>query len=205
MSNLKSDIKQLVTNEVGVRIEDALEVAKKDLASVDGKCVAFNEASKAAESLLVHVDKDVDENKYDPAVAEHVKRYILRMSNALMNMANQAKQLSVIQQGKVLGLEYSVKIIENMLDLEKKKANAQEQLKLAGQGEDHRPIPREVSFKEQRLAEDKLKIVPDVTTENVKAKDVEVLEETSSVPKTVEPQAEPPRRRRGIKSNAVNS
>jgi hypothetical protein len=181
MSVLKSEMKQLVTHEVGVRVEDALEGAKRDLAVLEGRQGAFADGAKAAEALLGSVDKDIDEEKYDPATGEHVKRYVLRCAHALANLSANAANLRIAQTGKVQGFQHTVSLLQNMIEAEKAKvaaAVATESLPPPENPRDREAGTRPVSIKELRLAEE-------------------------AAPKAL-PEAAPPKRR-GRKPRAANS
>lgn len=164
MSALKAELKMLVTHEVGVRVDDSLEVAKKDLAMLEGRQVSLGDAAKTIETLLEHVDKDLEEEKLPEEAAQHVKRYIVRGVNALQNLAQQATNNRIAQTGRVQALEQTVTMLKNMVDAERSKAEA---IKLAESTESAgtTPVPvnghaREtgvrpaMSIKEQRLAEE---------------------------------------------------
>lgn len=160
MSVLKSELKQLVTHEVGVRVEDALEAAKKDLSLLEGRQGAFADGAKALEGLLGSVDKDIAEEKYDEAVGEHVKRYITRSVHALNNLAANASNLRIAQTGKVQGLAQTITLLQNMMEAEKAKAAAV----VAAESQPPSENPRErdmgtrpASIKELRLAEEATK------------------------------------------------
>lgn len=156
MSVLKSELKQLVTHEIGVRVEDAKEAAQKELHALEGKQAAFLEGSKAVEALMVGIDKDVSEEKYGLEVAEVAKRYMTRAVNALQNLSMQASQLRVAQSGKVQGFEHTVKLLSNLIEQEKAKAAALQTVpEAAPPGDRDRPAGlRPVSIKAQRLAEE---------------------------------------------------
>jgi hypothetical protein len=124
MSVLKSEMKQMVTHEVGVRVEDALEAAKKELSLLEGRQSAFADGAKSLEALLGLVDKDIEETKYDAAVGEHVKRYILRSVHALNNLAANAANLRIAQTGKVQAYTQTISLLQNMIEAEKAKAAA---------------------------------------------------------------------------------
>lgn len=124
MSILKAELKMMVTHEVGVRVDDSLEVAKKDLAMLESRQVTFGDAAKAIETLLQHVDKDLEEEKLPEEVAQHVKRYIVRGVSALQNLAQQAANNRMAQTGRVQGLEQTVVLLKNMVDAERAKAEA---------------------------------------------------------------------------------
>jgi hypothetical protein len=160
MSLLKSELKQLVTTEIGVRVEDALELAKRDLTALEARKAAFQEGSNAVEALMAAVDRDVDEAKFDPPTSLIVKRYLERSVNALRNMSLHSQNQMIAQAGKVQGLQQTVSLLQAIIDDEKKKA---EQMRaavaaqvtsspaLAQSSVDVRPPP---SIKEQRLAEE---------------------------------------------------
>lgn len=155
MSVLKSELKQLVTHEVGVKIDDVLEAARRDYVMLEGRQTAFQDGSKAPEALMVSVDKDVEEGKYDLKTAEIVKRYLSRCSNALQNLSVQAANMRIAQGGKVQGFEQTIAVLKAILDAEKSKVEAVNGV--AGV-EDLNPRDRPVgvapvSLKEQRLAE----------------------------------------------------
>jgi len=161
MSILKSELKQLVTHEIGVRVDDALEAAKRDLSVIEGRQAAFADGAKAVEDLLTAVTKDVDDGKFELETAEHVKRYVMRSAEALKNLSHQAMNLRIAQTGKVQGFDHTVKLLANMIEDEKKKL-AQQVAAAAAAGESlpkeefaERPAaPRLMSIKEQRLAEE---------------------------------------------------
>jgi hypothetical protein len=157
-SILKTELKQLVTYEIGARVEDSFEEAKRGLAIFEGRQTAMLDGASALEKLLSFVDTDVTEGKIDLPTAEVSKRYIMRGVNALQNLAQQASNLRLTQAGKISGLEQTVALLKNMADAEtaklaQLKSVAAEPPPSAGDG------PREVgtrplSIKEQRLAED---------------------------------------------------
>ncbi len=157
MSVLKSELKQLVTHEVGVRVEDALEAAKKEQATLEGKQSGFLDGAKAVEALLTLVDKDLTEEKVDLPTAEAIKRWLLRAFTALQNLSQQASNLKVIQMGKVQGFEHTVKLLQNMIEQEKQKAAQLVAAQEAPPPENPRERPvgvAPVSIKALRLAED---------------------------------------------------
>jgi len=158
-SILKTELKQLVTFEVGARVEDSFEEAKRGLAIFEGRQTAMLDAAKAVEQLLAFVDTDVTEEKIDLEAATVAKRYIMRAVNALQNLSAQAQNLRMAQTGKVSGLEQTVALLKNMADAEMAKlvqlrATEQAATSVASGGalrEVGTPPP---SIKEQRLAEE---------------------------------------------------
>lgn len=158
MSVLKAELKMLVTHEVGVRVDDSLEVAKKDLAMLESRHVTFGDAAKAIETLLQHVDKDLAEEKLPEEVAQHVKRYIVRGVSALQNLAQQAANQRIAQTGRVQGLEQTVAMLKNMVDAERAKAESLKTAETAPEPTNPRDRVNgqrpAATIKELRLAED---------------------------------------------------
>jgi hypothetical protein len=157
VSTLKSELKQLVTHEIGVRVEDSLESAKRDLHALEGRVTAFTDGAKTVEAMLAHVDKDIEEGKMDLPTAEHAKRYLVRSVNALTNLAQQAVNYRIAQAGKVAGIEGTMVMLKNMIDSEKTKVEALLAAASAPPVENPRDRPvgvAPVSIKAQRLAEE---------------------------------------------------
>lgn len=157
MSVLKSELKQLVTHEVGVRVEDALEGAKKELSVLEGRQTGLVDGAKIVEALLGFVDKDVEEGKTDLPTAEVAKRFILRGVHALNNAAQNAANLRMAQTGKVQALTQTVDMLSEMVEKEKAKAEAIREAEAAAPSENARDRVlgvAPVSIKELRLAEE---------------------------------------------------
>lgn len=162
MSVLKSELKQMITHEIGVRVEDAMDAAKTELAVLEGRQAAFLDGSKAVEALMGAVDKDVETEKYGLEVAEVAKRYLSRAVNALQNLSVQASQFRIAQTGKVQGFDHTVKLLANIVASEKAKiaelqaqgAAAEGSTESAPENLRDRPVGlRSVSIKAQRQAE----------------------------------------------------
>ena len=117
-SILKTELKQLVTHEIGVRVEDSFEEAKRGLAIFEGRQIAMLDGAKAVEQLLSLVDADVTEGKMDLPMAEIVKRYVSRAANALHTLAQQAANLRMAQTGKVTGIEQTMNLLKKMVEAE---------------------------------------------------------------------------------------
>lgn len=148
MSILKAELKQLVTHEIGVRIDDALEAAKRELSVLDGKHAAFTDGAKAIEALQAMVDKDVEEEVFDLKTAAVVKKYVTRGVNALQNLAQQASLHKIGQTGKVQGFEHTISLLKGIFEAEKAKA---EQLRASA---DEEGRPRELRSIRQRRQEE---------------------------------------------------
>jgi hypothetical protein len=156
----KADVKIAVACDLGARVEDSLEAAKAEVIRQEGSTSAFIQGTKACEALATHVDKDIDEGKFDLECAAHVKRYVERCANAMRNLGAHAEQGRIHALGKVAAYETTVKVVAKYRDEEQQKAMAvREALARGGMKkseggaivEDHtRP---KLSIKERRLAE----------------------------------------------------
>jgi hypothetical protein len=120
----KADVKIDVATEIGARIEDVLEGARKDVLRQEGATSAFYQAAKACEDAALHVDKDMDEGKFGLEVAAHIKRYVDRCANATRNLAKQSEALHLIAMGKSTSFEMSVKLVEKFRTEEQAKVTA---------------------------------------------------------------------------------
>jgi hypothetical protein len=167
VSVLKSELKQLVTHEIGVRVDDALEGAKREQHALEGRQVAFAEGAKAVEVLLAHVDKDVTEEKYDLATADLIKKYVVRSIQVLQGLAAQGTNLMLAQAGKVQAFAHTVTLLNGMLAAEK--ANAEKMRAAISAASASPPLesgeaptepPRPISIKAQRLAEEAAQEAP---------------------------------------------
>jgi len=163
MSVLKAELKQLVTTEVGVRVEDALEEAKRGLAIFEGRQIAMMDGAKSVEALIGVVDEELKSEKFDLEAAAHIKRYLTRSSTALQNLAQQAANLRMAQSGKIQGFEQTVALLKNMVDAERTKVEALREAEAAPppQSPAERVLgARPMSIKEMRLAEDAVPVPP---------------------------------------------
>lgn len=157
MSVLKSELKMLVSHELGARVEDTWEVAKKDLAILEGRQGAFLDGATAVEALMGFVDKDIDEGKLDLVAADIVKRYLMRAGNALKNLGQQAANMKVAQAGKISGLDQAMAIIKKEVDAERTKIEALKAAASVPPPENPRDRPvgeAPLSIKAQRLDEE---------------------------------------------------
>jgi hypothetical protein len=156
MSLLKTVLKQEITFDIGVRVDDAKSAAERELQQMEGRHAAFLDGAKAIEALHAFVDKDVEEEQYDLKTAEVAKRFITRACNAMQNLATQATHLKLAQAGKLAGFDHTIKLLKGMLDAEKAKIQAMQD------ADPNAPVtPRDRptgqrpnSLKEQRLAEE---------------------------------------------------
>lgn len=122
MNTTKAELKRLVTHEIGVRVDDALDVARNDRFKLEGRLGAFADAAKALEGVLGAVDKDIEAQVFDPATGQHVKNYVLRCAQLMQSLGQQTGTQRLMQQGKVQAFEHTVALLKNLMEDELRKA-----------------------------------------------------------------------------------
>lgn len=122
----KSEIKRAVINELGASIEDALEQAKRNVYLSQGANIGLIQTIKNVEKLYHHVDRDVDEGKYNSCdgplvVAKLVKGYIQRAVAVLESGAISYEQRRLMAEGAVKAYEQNVAMTKKLYDIESQK------------------------------------------------------------------------------------
>lgn len=194
MSALVSEIREQVTNEIGNKVEDALEVARREVYAFEGRQIAFLESSKLVDSITSFMNKDVADGKLTLEIAKEVSVYLNKIAHGLQQSSAQAVAQRTMAMGKVQGMEHAVKMLAGIAELEKAKRVRIEALNKAaenpGQEEVDPHAHRFLSIKEQRLAEEK------------RAEETPVAIDSSPV----EPESiEEPTKRRGRKNRGSNA
>jgi hypothetical protein len=164
MSIEKAQVKVGTAHEIGCRLDDALEAATKDLYRLEGAAQAFRQAAQSVEGLAKHVDREMDEGKFDLETAKLIKKYVERAHQMMTNLTMQADNNRMAQTGKVSGAEAAVQLVKKFRDDEERKAEALRVALAARAAEAEAPVadegPRPVglrpgaSIKERRLAEE---------------------------------------------------
>ena len=161
-------IRAQVAHEIGVRLDDALEAARGETVRWEGSNQGLLMGQKAILGLLPHVDRDIEEGKYDLQTATAVKLYINRCAQVCANMAVQSSTQRAMSQGQIQMGEANVKVLKKFHEEELRRveaiaaaeAESRAAGKLAGEEEsvDLRSRPAGVhppaSIKQQRLAEE---------------------------------------------------
>jgi len=131
VSELKAEIKMATAHHIGAKLDDQLEAAGAEVHRYEGAKEALKQAAKALESLMSHVDKDLDEGKYEELVtagplkiAETVKLYVQRSMAAVQNLAISAETNGFVARGKAQALQLAVKTAKDVYDTEAKKKEA---------------------------------------------------------------------------------
>lgn len=160
MSNiLKSEIKIGTAQEIGVRIDDLLEETMREVDQAAGAHTAFIEAAKAVAKLHTHVDADLETETYALDVGARIKQYITRATVLLENLAQQTSNIHKTALGKKQAFEKTIQSIKTFQDHEttKLKATLATQQSTSETSEAvKQELPRKLSIKEQRLAEEKI-------------------------------------------------
>jgi hypothetical protein len=118
-SALKAEVKVGTAHEIGVRMDDLLDVAKRDMERAIGAQNALLDGSKIVLSLHGVVDKEIDAGTLDLEMAKKVKLYVTRAVTALESLAQRAANIQQVTNGRVQGLQAAVGSIKTFHDQEK--------------------------------------------------------------------------------------
>jgi len=126
MSVEKSEIKKLVIGELGATVEDQLEVAKREVDQSHGAHIGLLQVIKKVEELGKHVDRDMDEGKYNDldgplAVATVIKLYLQRAVGVIGNMSKVYENRHLMATGRVSAFGDSVKLFKKLQVIEENK------------------------------------------------------------------------------------
>lgn len=124
MTQEKARFKAHVAHEIGIRLDDSLELAKSETIRWDGVNKGLLQGQKAIEVLLSHVDKDIDEGKYDLQTGAAVKLYVNRAVGVCANLAAVAANQKILAEGRQQMAEENVKLVKKFHDEELRKAEA---------------------------------------------------------------------------------
>jgi len=124
MSLLKSEAKLSAVNELGNRLDDALDSATKDLHKEEGAVSALKNASGSLDNLLKVISKELDDKLVDLETQVLVKKYFDRARSIINSMAAAAENSRQAQVGKIAAFQHSVTIAKKYKDEELKKYSA---------------------------------------------------------------------------------
>lgn len=116
---IPSEIKMHMAQEIGTRLDDMLDGAKREVAIYEGSKQALGLAHSKVSDHLKYIDKDLEEGKLDLEQSVLVKRYIGQVLGILQNLCTGADVQKLQAQGKVLAFESSVKTTKSAFDIEK--------------------------------------------------------------------------------------
>lgn len=124
MGRQKAEIRVAAAHDIGVRMEDMLDEARAEVERMRGARLALVEAAKKLEEHLQVVGSESDQGKLDPEHVSLVKRYVNQCGGIVRNLATGAEAKLLIAQGKVAGLEQSVKEVKRAHDAARAKVAA---------------------------------------------------------------------------------
>lgn len=156
MSVEKSEVKIAMAHEIGVRMDDALEAAKFDVARADGGAQEAARIASDIDSVLGRVQKDIDDGRLTMEAGKVVVGWVLQAKNVATSHAQQAAHAKILCQGRVIACEASVKLMLDVKTSEENKVRAAAAVETAP-GDAGRPPP---PIKAQRLAAEKKKAAP---------------------------------------------
>jgi hypothetical protein len=126
----KAELRAELFNEVGCDVEDALEKAREERAGLAGAKRGLVSAVSFIDQLYAVAAKEVEEGKLEEATLPAVKRYILRASEIVRNLATSSEVQMHVASGKVQALEVQMRTIK------KKHENERSHAKALSEGED---------------------------------------------------------------------
>lgn len=118
MSLLKSEAKLHAINELGNRLDDALENATKSLYREEGAADALRQALTSFDQLLKVFDKELADKNVDIESTKILKEYFIRCRTFLVNIANSAETNKQACAGKINAFQQSVNIAKKFKDEE---------------------------------------------------------------------------------------
>lgn len=158
MSHERVELRASGMHDVGVRMDDLLEGARKEVLRCDGAVSGLQQCAKAVGELTPHVDRDVDEGKYDLETAKQIKLYLSRAIQVVQNLGMNASNQRMLSAGQVQMAEVAVSVTKKMYDGEMQKSAAIAAAEASPVSADGRGrvvgMHPSATIKEQRLAEE---------------------------------------------------
>ena len=121
MSLIKSEAKLSAVNELGSRLDDALENATKELQKEEGAVNALKNATTALENFMKVASEELDSKNVDLESQVYIKKFVERARNIVKTMASAAENSRQAQAGKISAFQYAVGIAKKYKDEEFKK------------------------------------------------------------------------------------
>lgn len=156
MSSLvKAEIRIATANEIGVRMDDALEAAKSDVARADGAASAGVKIGDGIETVVGMMQKDIDDGKLDLEQGKLVAAWLARARTVASNYVVASHQVKTLAQGRVMGFEAAVASVAKLKTEEENKVRT---ILAAAALEDIAPddVGPKPTIKQQYAAEDAL-------------------------------------------------
>lgn len=115
---LKSEAKIHAVNELGCRLDDALDDSNKSLFREEGAAAAFRAAVVSMENLLKVLDKELDEKNVDLDSSKTIKEYVNRARSLMQSHAETAEHKRQAEVGKIQAFQQAVSIAKRYKDEE---------------------------------------------------------------------------------------
>jgi len=139
----KGELRSAAIHEVGCKLDDVLDSAKSDVYRFDGAHDALLLVSSRMSSLYGDVKSKTGPD-FSLEEAKVAKEYITRCITFLTKAADDASRGRFRAEGKVLGLEQSVKVAKSLYDVEKAKPSPSAKAKA-------KPVPLAVKRKAAKV------------------------------------------------------
>lgn len=123
----KAEIKKAAVHEVGVRVDDLLESAKREEVSVAAAKSAFLQGAGKVQDLAKVIDAEEKEGKLSPVEYTIAKRTVDRAGGILRNLAVGAEVHLHQARGKMIACQQMLDSIKKMHTLEEAKIKALQQ------------------------------------------------------------------------------
>jgi hypothetical protein len=140
---IPAEIKMHMAQEIGVRLDDMLEGARKEVATFDGGKHALTLAHGKVTEHLKFIDKDMEDGKLDMEQSVLVKKYVLQILGILQNLCTGADVQKFQAQGKIAAFEASVKTTKSAFDIEKARVDLSKQAAVAPEAASQLSLERE--------------------------------------------------------------
>lgn len=104
-------------HKIGGRLEDLLEVAKREVSRWDGQKEGALKCAKQVEGLFVVLQKSTDDGQVSLEEATRIKGWLLRAVASCEGISGQAGNLGLMAQGQVQGLERGMQLAKQEYEL----------------------------------------------------------------------------------------
>lgn len=141
MSKPKVETTIATINIFNNKIKEMRDVANLDSARLDGMRVISLNLASSFENQISMIDSN-DTNGTDPAIREHIKRYMKNCISIFTNALKQIETNNNVNKGKIATLDTISKELENMILVEKNKLEALEKMEQEGTSEFSGPLHR---------------------------------------------------------------
>jgi len=154
MSSLaKAEVRIHTANEIGVRMDDALEAAKGDVSRADGSGAAAVKIADGIDGVIAAVQKEIDGGTLDLEQGKLVTSWLMKAKGVASSFVAGSHQAKAMAQGRVMGFEAAVASVSKFKTDEENKVRS---ILAAAAAEDVAPedVGPKPTIKQQYAAED---------------------------------------------------